>query len=116
VLGDLPTSLHDTVSGAIRAHIDLKVVGVAVQPTALLLAAGALRPDVVVLALAGGGLPGLATHLLDQYPRLCVLALEPGARQGLRYALRPCIDRVETSSSAELVRALKSAGQPRDGR
>jgi DNA-binding NarL/FixJ family response regulator len=113
LLGDLPTLLHNTVSGAIRSHVELEVVGVAIQPTALLLAAGALRPDVVVLAMVGGGLPGVATHLLDQYPQLRVLAIAPDARHGILCALRPHADRVETSSMADLVDAIRAAGRPR---
>jgi DNA-binding NarL/FixJ family response regulator len=113
LLGGLPTSLHRAVSGAIRSQIDIEVVGVAIQPTALLLAAGELRPDVVVVGMVGGGLPGIASHLLDQYPHITVLAIAPDGRQGLIYALRPQVERIDTSSTAELLRTIRAAGRPR---
>jgi chemotaxis response regulator CheB len=113
LLGGLPTLLHHAVSGAIHSQIDIEVVGVAIQPTALLLAAGELRPDVVVVGTVGGDLPGVASHLVDQYPHITVLAIAPDGRQGLIYALRPQVERIDTSSTAELLRTIRAAGRPR---
>ena len=113
LLGCLPTSLQGAVSAAVRSQIDIEVVGVAIQPTALLLAAGELRPDVVVVGMDCGGLPGVASHLVDQYPDLTVLAVSPDGRHALGYAVHERVERVDTSSPAELVHAIRFAGQPR---
>lgn len=118
LLGALPTSLQSAVAEVIRSHHDLEVVGAVPQPSELLLAAGLLRADVVVVGAAGDGLPGVATHLLDQYPHIKVVAVAPEGRQILVCALRPHITRLPVSpeySVEVLVDAIRSATQPREG-
>lgn len=112
LLGDLPTELYNAVSKAIHSQVDIEVVGVAIQPAELLLAAGMLHADVLLVGMVGRELPGVASHLLDQYPDISVLAVAPDGRQALLYALRPQIERIQISSTAELVRAIQAAGQP----
>jgi hypothetical protein len=112
LFGDLPADLHDAVSEVVAGEPDFELVGVAAKPSALLYAAGTLRADVVVVAAAGGEMPGVATHLLDQYPGIRVVAVAPQAGTALVYALAPRVDRFTGSSPAELVRALRRACHP----
>jgi hypothetical protein len=42
-----------------------------------------------------------------------VLAIAPDGRQGLIYALRPRVEPIDTSSTAELLRTIRAAGRPR---
>lgn len=112
LFGALPADLHDAVSEVVAGEPDLEMVGVAAKPFALLRAAGTLRADVVVVAMAGGEVPGVATHLLDQYPGIRVVVVAPQGRTALVYALRLCVDRFAGSSPQELVRALRRACHP----
>src|SRR4029453_1072191 len=78
LFGTLPPSLEDDVMDLIRSQPGIEVVGAAAPPTELLLAAGSLDVDVVVVgAPPGSEPPGIASHLLDQYPHLRVLAVAP---------------------------------------
>jgi hypothetical protein len=92
----------------------MAVVGVAHKPTELLLAAGARQADVLVVGMVGRELPGVASHLLDQYPHVTVLAIAPDGRQALMHTLRPHTERIHVSSMAELVRAIQVAREPQD--
>jgi hypothetical protein len=94
LLGALPTSLLGAVAELVRSHQDLEVVGAVPQPSDLLLAAGLLRADVVLVGMVGEGLPGIASHLLDQYPHLKVAAVAPDAQQVLVYTSRPHLIRL----------------------
>jgi DNA-binding NarL/FixJ family response regulator len=112
LLGELPTVVRGTLNAAIRAQSGIEVVGDARGPTELLLAAGRLRPDAFIIGASGGELPGIATHLLDQYPTTTVVAVAPDGCRALLYALRPRLDRIECSSLDELVRQVRDACEP----
>ncbi len=112
LFGALPADLYDAVSEAVAGEPGLEVVGVAAKPSALLRAAGTLRVDVVVVAAAGDEVPGVATHLLDQYPGIRVVAVAPHGGTALVYALRPRVDRCTGSSPPDLVRAVRRACHP----
>lgn len=109
LLGVLPDGVRAAVTEVVVAEPDIDVVGFAATPVGLLCGAGRLGADVVLLATVDGGLPGVATHLLDQYPHIRVVAVAPEARSALIYALRPGLDTVSGSSPAELTAALRAA-------
>jgi DNA-binding NarL/FixJ family response regulator len=108
LFGVLPAGLQAAVSEAVAQEPDIDVVGVAATPTELLLAAGTLRADVAVIAAADDELPGVATHLLDQYPDIRVVAVAPEADAALLYSLRPRLDRF-SGSPLELAKAIRAA-------
>src|SRR3954470_24321482 len=108
LLGSLPARLRADLSKAIRSEPDLDVVGVVSQPTTLLLAAGRLRADVVVVAMPDQGLPGIASHLLDQCPQIWVVAVTIDGRQALVSTTRPHTEQVTVTSLADLVRRIRS--------
>jgi hypothetical protein len=112
LLGALPVRLHSALLEYVRSRNEVEVVGVAAQSADLLLAAGALQVDVVVVAQAGAGLPGIATHLLDQYPSVKVLAVAQDGREALLYSLRPELVRVPTPSLEELVTTIRGLAGP----
>jgi DNA-binding NarL/FixJ family response regulator len=115
LLGALPTWFHSALTESVRSRADLEVVGVAIQPTELLLDAGARQADVVLVAMADGGVPGIASHLLDQYPHIKVLAVAFDGQEVLLYSLRPQIVRVPTPSLEELITTIRTlAGPPAD--
>jgi uncharacterized NAD-dependent epimerase/dehydratase family protein len=109
LVGSLPHGLQDTVTEVLAGMLDIDVSVIATNPSGLLRAAGTLRADVVVVAAVDGDLPGLATHLLDQYPDIRVVALAPEGRTALTYALHPRTERYVGSTVAELARTLRAA-------
>jgi DNA-binding NarL/FixJ family response regulator len=104
----LPEGIHDAVNEVIVRDPDIDLVGFAATPSGLLRAAGALHADVVVVATVDGAMPGVATHLLDQYPDIQVIAVAPEGRTALTCALRPRIDSFSGSSLAELAEAIRA--------
>lgn len=107
LLGGVATTVRDAVLRAVKEQVDLEVVGVAADPWELLQAAGALAADVVVVPAPAGGLPGVATHLLDQYPGIRVLAVT-GAGTAVSYRLRPQLVEVAWATPAELAAAIRA--------
>lgn len=113
----MPTSLREAVREVIVRDLGADLVGFAATPSDLLRAAGTLRADVVLIGTADGSLPGVATHLVDQYPDIQVVAIAPEGRTALRYTRRPRIDSFSGSSVAELaatIRALCHEDSPSD--
>jgi len=108
LLGALPPAVRNAVSEAVGSRADVEVVGAADRPAELLRAAGALDADVVVVATVAGELPGVATHLVDQYPDIRVLAVT-GAGTALSYRLRPQLDEVSCATPDELAAAIRAA-------
>lgn len=109
LIGALPEGVYNAVSEVIVREPDLDVVGVAATPSGILHAAGMLHADVVVVGIVDGALPGVATHLLDQYPDIRVVGVAPEGRTALMYALRPRIDSFSSSSLTELSKAIRAA-------
>jgi DNA-binding transcriptional LysR family regulator len=100
LFGALPAALHTALSEAIRSQQDIEV--------------GTLRADVVVVATVGCVLPGIASHLLDQYPHLRVVAVTSDGRRALVSVMRPYVEHIAVPSPADLVRAMRSLGEPDD--
>ena len=111
LVGDLPEALRNAVTDVIVREPDTDLVGYAATPFELLRAAGTLDADVVVVATVDGALPGVATHLVDQYPDIRVVAIAPEGATTLTYALRPRIDVFSGSSLAELAKAIRALCQ-----
>jgi len=68
-----------------------------------------LRADVVVVATVDGALPGVATHLMDQYPNIRVVAVAPEGGRALTYALQPQVHSLLGSSLADLAKQIRAA-------
>jgi len=109
LFGALPESLRDALVEVISQESDIELLGVCDGTSLLLSMAGELRADVVVLGAADGGLPGVATHLVDQYPDIRVVAVAPEGRAALVYGLQPRIDTFSGSSPAELAKPIRAA-------
>jgi DNA-binding NarL/FixJ family response regulator len=115
LFGALPETVHAALAEAISSQEDIAVVGVASRPTSLLVEAGELDADIVVVAMVDHVPPGVTSHLLDQYPHIRVVAVAPDVRQALVSVMRPHVEPITVSSPADLVRALRSLGaQPDD--
>jgi DNA-binding NarL/FixJ family response regulator len=108
LLGALPTTVRNAVSDAVIRQTDVELLGFAERPSELLHAAGTLRADVVVVETVDGRLPGIASHLVDQYPDIRVLAVTPEARTALIYTLRPHVDTVTGEKPEDLAAAIRA--------
>jgi DNA-binding NarL/FixJ family response regulator len=107
LFGAVPAGLLAAFREAIGPPTDVEVVGVVERPTALLAEAGALRADVVVVAWLGRDVPGITSHLLDQYPHIRVVAVRPDGRRAVVSTMRPHVEHLAVPSPAELVRLLR---------
>jgi len=114
LFGTLPAPLHAALSEAISSQTDIEMVGVAIRPTSLLVEAGVLGADIVVVALSGAAPPGVTSHLLDQYPHIRVVAVAPDGRQALVSGMRPYVEHITDASPAGLVHAMWRLGEQPD--
>lgn len=94
------------VGEALAGQPDLTVVGETSGEVDLLLSAE--RADVVILG-ASRGLPCAAERLLDEYPRLGVIAIDIEAARGRLYRLGPHVTQLDRVTPAELATAIRLA-------
>lgn len=80
ILADLPEPLRDGLERDLGQDIDLTVTSVG-DHLELLLAVGEAQADVVILGMQEGDLPGIATHLVEEYPHLRILTIHADARR-----------------------------------
>jgi DNA-binding NarL/FixJ family response regulator len=80
ILADLPEPLRDGLERDLGQDIDLTVTSVG-DHLELLLAVGEAQADVVILGMQEGDLPGIATHLVEEYPHLRILTVHADARR-----------------------------------
>jgi DNA-binding NarL/FixJ family response regulator len=109
LLGPLPPRVRDALERSLSAHADMEVVGAVTTPIEVLLAVGRTSTDVVLLGLEDGDLPGIASHLLDEYPAVRVLAVSSDLRQALLYELRPHLVHLGEVSPDGLAEAIRTA-------
>jgi hypothetical protein len=82
VLAGLPQPLQDELERDLAWDIDLAVICVG-DHLEVLLAVGETRADAVILWMPEDDIPGIATHLVEEYPHLTILAIRIDA-QGIR--------------------------------
>ena len=106
----LPRMLEEIVSHVLSSQRGLEVAGTMRTVDQLPRKVARARPDVVVL---GGDDPPLAAELLQQSPRMKVLAVAEEGRDSWLYSLTPERTRLGALSSARLVRTVRNAVRPR---
>lgn len=108
-LAQAPDGLRSAVHRALVDEPDLLVVAEVSGEVATLLEAG--RADVVIVGMTGDELPALAERLVDEYPRIGVLAVDMDRRQGLLYRPRPELTSIAEVTPASLVAAIRRAAE-----
>ena len=106
----LPRMLEEIVTDILRSQRGLEVAGTVRKLDGLPRKVARTRPDVVVL---GGDDAPLAAALLEQSPRLKVLAVAEEGQTWWLYGLAAERTRLGALSSARLVRAVQRAVRPR---
>jgi DNA-binding NarL/FixJ family response regulator len=109
LLSQLQGMLRDVVLQLLDGQADMTVVDDVDDPIDTLLAAGRTHADVVVLGMEEDELPGVASHLLDEYPHLKVLAVTPDGRRAFLYELRPELIALGEASPDVLLQAIRAA-------
>jgi DNA-binding NarL/FixJ family response regulator len=84
-----PPAQDREVDQALAGADGITLVGAATDPVELLLACGRSRADVVVMGMDEDTLPGVATHLLAEYPHVKLLGITRVTRRVLLYELHP---------------------------
>jgi DNA-binding NarL/FixJ family response regulator len=112
VLADLPEPLRDGLERDLDQDTDLTVTSVG-DHLELLLAVAEAQADIVVLGMQEGDLPGIATHLVEEYPHLRILTIRADARRVRVYELLRRlvqIDDVPLGGLPEVVSAVIRGG------
>jgi chemotaxis response regulator CheB len=106
----LPRMLEEIVTDILRAQRGMEIAGTIRKVDGLTRKVARTRPDVVVI---GGDDAPLAAALLEQSPRLKVLAVAEEGKDWWLYSLTAERTRLGSLSSATLVRAVERAVRPR---
>jgi chemotaxis response regulator CheB len=106
----LPRMLEEIVTDILRAQRGMEIAGTIRKVDGLTRKVARTRPDVVVI---GGDDAPLAAALLEQSPRLKVLAVAEEGKDWWLYSLTAERTRLGALSSATLVRAVEKAVTPR---
>jgi len=105
----LPSTVRDILKEILADQADMRVVNELGDPVEVLLAVERTGADVVILGMEDGKLPGIASHLLDQYPYLKILAISIDGRQMFLYELRPELAPIGEMEPNRLVDAIRTA-------
>ena len=90
LLSQLPGLLRDSSIWQIFVEqVDMALVGEVNNSVDLLVAVRQTGADVVVVGMQDDRLPGVASHLLKEYPQLKILAVSSDGRSAFLYELRP---------------------------
>jgi len=106
----LPRMLEEIVTHILRGERGIEIAGSTRKVDGLARKVARTRPDVVVL---GSDDAPLAATLLEQCPRLKVLAVAEEGKDWWLYSLTAERIRLGALSSARLVRAVQRAVKPR---
>jgi hypothetical protein len=96
----------------LAAADDIELVGGATDPVEILLACGRMRAEAVVIPMEGDELPGIATHLLAEYPDVKVLGVTPDASRALLYERHARLTRLDDVPPPGLLDAIRAAVRP----
>jgi hypothetical protein len=89
LLAGVPVGLPAAVHAAVAGESDLLVVGETSGEVETLLETGRAGADVVIVGMSNAALPPIAERLIDEYPRIGVLAVDLDRDEGVLYRLRP---------------------------
>jgi hypothetical protein len=109
LVADRPTPVLHAVREAVVGEIDLQLEPAFGTEMDLMLAVAESEPDLVVVPMSNRVVPPLAERLLDEYPRLMVLAFDADRGEGLVQTFRARGDLIEELYGERLTGVLKSA-------
>jgi DNA-binding NarL/FixJ family response regulator len=108
LLANGPDPLRTFLVDLLQPQNDVEVVGSVLEPIELLMAVEDTQADVVVLTLPDSGqIPGICSHLFDQYPHLLILALSPDNTKACVYQQVIAVEELMDISEENLLTAIR---------
>jgi DNA-binding NarL/FixJ family response regulator len=108
LLANRPDLLRTGLSTLLEQQSDIEIVGTALGPIELLIAAGETQADVVVVTLPDSGeMPGICSHLLYEYPQLLILALSSAHTQACVYRQAITVEPLADISDEGILTAVR---------
>jgi len=111
LLANRPQILREVVRDIIERQPDMEVVGEALDPLGVLLAAKETEADVVVIGLQDSEEPGLVSHLLAECPHVTVLGLASQGDTAFIAQMCPWRKEIADPSEVNILSALRHAVQ-----
>jgi len=109
LLGNRPRMLRESLRRALERYADVEVELSEPDPVELMAALDECEADVVLITLPeSGNDPGLASHLLHEYPGLLVIAISAADESAYVYRQVITKDVLEPLSEASLLTAIRS--------
>lgn len=112
LLAQLPHVLQETLGNALSQQADM-VVARTGNYVEVLLAVRETQADVVVIGMEDTEPPGIASHLLEEYPSLRIIVVDIDDQRAFRYELRPALVLIGEASSTQLPRIIRNAVRSR---
>ena len=109
LLANMPRMLRDVFKLLIVEQSDMEVVGESDNGIELLLATGQTRPDIIILGVEGSELPGIGSHLLNEFPHIKLLGVTSDAQHLSLYELRPYNGLIGDVSPQGLLEAIRKS-------
>lgn len=107
LLAEQASELRTVVRGALADQPDVTVIGDVSDEVEVLLQAE--QANVVIVEMSGTALPAVVERLVDEYPRIGVLALDIDRDRGLLYQLRPQLTQIAELTPGVLAAAIRQA-------
>jgi DNA-binding NarL/FixJ family response regulator len=110
LLADIPYALRIFLEEILQRHTDVEVAGTVSDPVELLIAVEDTQADVVVVTLPNSGeMPGICSHLFNEYPQLLILALLPDRTRAWIYQQVTAVEQLINTSEEEILKAIRKA-------
>lgn len=109
LVADQPTPLRVAVHNAVTGEPDLELVEISGSEMEMLLLVAEGHADLVVVAMTARTLPPLAERLLDENPKLVVLAVDLDRAEGLLHRVWPDTTLIQDLSPDGLTAVLRHA-------
>jgi DNA-binding NarL/FixJ family response regulator len=109
LLVDMPRMLREIIQNVVDAHPGVTVAGVHPQAVPLVAAVDAVRADVVIFGQDSPGLVEAGRELIEQRPRVQLMAVSDDGRRATLSGLRPYrepLGEVEPSRLVEAIRGM----------
>ncbi len=109
LLADMPPTLREKFKQVIANQPDMQAVGDVATSFELLLATGKTQADVVIVGLQESSLPGICSHLLNEFPHVKILGVNADTGTAFLYEVCARMVPVSEASTEGLISAVREA-------
>jgi DNA-binding NarL/FixJ family response regulator len=108
LLANRPEVVRTGLATLLQQQSDIEVVETVLDPIELLVAVGETQADVVVVTLPDSGeMPGICSHLLQEYPQLLILALSSARTRACVYRQAIMVEPLADMSDEGILAAVR---------